>query len=59
VLQRIFLGDRVQLRLAVEGQAEPVVSDQLRDCPAAAGETVSITIDPARLMPAALKDPSR
>jgi putative spermidine/putrescine transport system ATP-binding protein len=56
VLQRTFLGDRVHLRLQVDGQAEPIVSDQSRDCPAAAGDTVHIGIDPARLMAAALKD---
>ncbi len=56
VLQRTFLGDRVQLRLAVEGQSEAIVSDQARDCAAQAGDTVAITIDPARLMPAAAKE---
>ena len=56
VLQRTFLGDRVQLRMAVAGQPDAVVSDQARDCPAAAGDTVAITIDPARLMAAALKE---
>ncbi len=56
VLQRTFLGDRVQLRLAVSGQPEALISDQPRDCPAAVGDTLSITIDPARLMAAALKE---
>ena len=56
VVQRSFLGDRVQLRLAVAGQPEALVSDQPRDCPAAAGDTLSITIDPARLMAAVLKE---
>lgn len=56
VLQRTFLGDRVHLRLAVEGQADTLVSDQPRDCPAAAGDTVYISIDPARLMEAALRN---
>ena len=56
VLQRTFLGDRVQLRLAVEGQSEAIVSDQARDCAALAGDLVAITIDPARLMPAAAKE---
>jgi putative spermidine/putrescine transport system ATP-binding protein len=55
VLQRTFLGDRVHLRLQVAGQAETIVSDQSRDCPAAAGDVVYISIDPARLMEAALK----
>ena len=57
VLQRSFLGDRVHLRLAVDGQPQPIVSDQPRDCPAQAGDTVSITIDPARLMLAAQDAP--
>ena len=52
VLQRLFLGDRVQLRLAVDGQPEPLVADQPRDCPAHEGDAVAITIDPSRLMPA-------
>jgi putative spermidine/putrescine transport system ATP-binding protein len=56
VLQRTFLGDRVHLRLAVAGQAEAIFSDQPRDCPAAAGDSVSLTIDPARLMPASVKE---
>ena len=56
VLQRSFLGDRVHLRLAVDGQPQPIVSDQSRDCPAQAGDTVAITIDPARLMAAAAKE---
>ena len=56
VLQRTFLGDRVHLRLVVAGQADAIVSDQWRDCPAAVGDTVRISIDPARLMAAALKD---
>ncbi|MBL8314048.1 MAG: ABC transporter ATP-binding protein [Rubrivivax sp.] len=56
VLQRSFLGDRVHLRLAVDGQPQPIVSDQARDCPAQAGDTVAITIDPARLMAAAAKE---
>jgi putative spermidine/putrescine transport system ATP-binding protein len=50
VLQRTFLGDRVQLRLVAAGQADPIISDQSRDCPAAAGDVVHISIDPARLM---------
>jgi putative spermidine/putrescine transport system ATP-binding protein len=56
VLQRTFLGDRVQLRLDVAGQADAIVSDQARDCPAAAGDLVHISIDPARLMAATLED---
>ncbi len=56
VTQRTFLGDRVQLRLAVEGQADAIVADQPRDCPAREGDTVALTIDPARLMPASAKE---
>jgi putative spermidine/putrescine transport system ATP-binding protein len=56
VLQRTFLGDRVHLRLAVDGQAETLIADQGRDCTAAVGDTVHIHIDPARLMAATLKD---
>ncbi|MBC7709369.1 MAG: ABC transporter ATP-binding protein [Rhizobacter sp.] len=54
VLQRSFLGNRVQLRLMVLGQADVLVSDQPRDCAAAVNDTVHITIDPACLMPASL-----
>ena len=53
VLQRTFLGDRVHLRLNVGGQPQPVLSDQPRDCPAAVGDNVFVTIDPARLILAA------
>jgi hypothetical protein len=42
----------------VDGQAAAIVADQPRDCPAMSGDTVFIGIDPARLMPAALKDPA-
>jgi putative spermidine/putrescine transport system ATP-binding protein len=56
VVQRTFLGDRVHLRLMMHGQTEPIISDQPRDCPAAAGDTVSVTIDPTRLMPASPKE---
>jgi putative spermidine/putrescine transport system ATP-binding protein len=56
VRQRTFLGDRVHLRLSVAGQPELVVSDQPRDCPAAVGDTLCITIDPSRLMAATLKE---
>jgi putative spermidine/putrescine transport system ATP-binding protein len=56
VLQRTFLGDRVHLRLLVAGQPDAIVSDESRDCPAAAGDRVYVSIDPARLMAAAPKD---
>jgi putative spermidine/putrescine transport system ATP-binding protein len=52
VLRRTFLGDRVALQLLVPGQPEPLIADQHRDCPLAAGMAVAIRIDPARLMPA-------
>jgi putative spermidine/putrescine transport system ATP-binding protein len=55
VLQRTFLGNRVQLRLMVPGQPEAIVCDQARDCDACAGDTVCITIDPARLMAATVE----
>jgi putative spermidine/putrescine transport system ATP-binding protein len=51
VAQRSFLGDRVHLRLEVEGQ-EPLLSDQPRDCAARPGDVVALTINPARLMAA-------
>lgn len=51
VLQRLFLGDRVQLRLQIDGQA-PLLSDQPRDCPVEADDVVSVTLDPSLLMPA-------
>jgi putative spermidine/putrescine transport system ATP-binding protein len=56
VRQRTFLGDRVHLHLSLAGQPELIVADQPRDCPAAVGDTLSITIDPSRLMAAALED---
>ena len=57
VTQRTFLGDRVHLRLQVDGQPT-LLSDQPRDCPAMADDGVAITLDPARLMPAAAATPS-
>jgi putative spermidine/putrescine transport system ATP-binding protein len=56
VQQRTFLGDRLHLRLAAAGQPEAIVCDQPRDCPAVAGDTVALTIDPARLMAASVKE---
>lgn len=56
VQQRTFLGDRVHLRLGVEGQPEVILSDQARDCAAQVGERVAVAIDPGRLMPAALPE---
>jgi putative spermidine/putrescine transport system ATP-binding protein len=53
VVHRTFLGDRVHLRLQVDGQEQPLLADQPRDCPAMADDVVAVTVDPARLMPAA------
>jgi hypothetical protein len=39
----------------VPGQPEAIVCDQARDCDASAGDTVCITIDPARLMAATVE----
>lgn len=50
VLRRSFLGERVQLTLAVAGQ-EPLQADVARDHPARQGEGVAIRIRPERLMP--------
>ncbi|RYF21156.1 MAG: ABC transporter ATP-binding protein, partial [Comamonadaceae bacterium] len=50
VTRRSFLGDRVQLTLAIEGQA-PLLADVPRDHPARPGEAVGIRIAPQRLMP--------
>lgn len=55
VRQRTFLGDRVHLRLEVAGQSGHVVSDQPRDCQAAVGDSVYVTVNPARLMEAEAK----
>ena len=51
VAQRMFLGDRVQLRLSVADQA-PILVDRPRDCAIRAGARVGIRIDASRLMPA-------
>jgi len=50
VERRSFLGDRVQLTLAIQGHA-PIVADVPRDHPAHRGETVGIRIARDRLMP--------
>ncbi|RYF21142.1 MAG: ABC transporter ATP-binding protein, partial [Comamonadaceae bacterium] len=50
VTRRSFLGDRVQLTLAVQGQA-PLMADVPRDHLARTGETVGIRIAAQRLMP--------
>ena len=50
VEQRVFLGDRVPLRLGTVGQA-PLLADASRDSPLRLGDEVGIRIDPARFMP--------
>ncbi|MFY3382771.1 ABC transporter ATP-binding protein [Paracidovorax sp. MALMAid1276] len=50
VTRRSFLGDRVQLTLALADQA-PLCADVARDHPARAGDTVAVRIAPERLMP--------
>ena len=50
VLRRSFLGERVQLTLAVDGQG-PLQADVARDHPARHGENVAIRIRPECLMP--------
>ena len=49
VMQRTFLGDRVQLRLQADGQA-PILADVGRDLRCERGEQVGIRIRPERLM---------
>ena len=51
VRQRSFLGDRVQLRVALEDQAADLLVDQARDSRARPGERVGLLIDTLRLMP--------
>jgi putative spermidine/putrescine transport system ATP-binding protein len=50
VTQRVFLGDRVQLRVDVEGQSSLLV-DASRDCAYRPGDAVSVRIRPECLMP--------
>ena len=49
VRQRTFLGDRVQLRLAVDGQPA-LLADVSRDTPFRVGDDVGIRMHPDRLM---------
>jgi putative spermidine/putrescine transport system ATP-binding protein len=53
VVQRSFLGDRVQLTLRVADQSALLRADVARDHPARAGERVGIRIHSERLMPLA------
>ena len=53
VVQRSFLGDRVQLSLRVADQSALLRADVARDHPARTGDTVGIRIHPERLMPLA------
>jgi putative spermidine/putrescine transport system ATP-binding protein len=55
VRHRTFLGDRVQLRVALEDQAELLV-DQKRDVKARPGDRVGLQIDTRHLMPAPPED---
>ncbi|MFM1855200.1 MAG: hypothetical protein RLZ83_509 [Pseudomonadota bacterium] len=55
VRHRTFLGDRVQLRVALEDQAELLV-DQRRDVKARPGDRVGLQIDTRHLMPAPPED---
>ena len=50
VEQRVFLGERVQLRLRADCQPS-LIAEVERDSPIRAGDHVGIWIDPARLMP--------
>ena len=50
VTRRSFLGDRVQLTLALADQA-PLCADVARDHPARAGDAVAVRIAPEHLMP--------
>jgi putative spermidine/putrescine transport system ATP-binding protein len=50
VQQRLFLGDRIQLQLALEDQA-PLLAEAPRDSPYRSGDRLGISIDPQRLMP--------
>ena len=50
VERRTFLGDRVQLRLLVQGQA-PLTADVGRDSAIRVGDTIGLSVDPTRLMP--------
>ena len=55
VVQRVFLGDRVHLR--VQGSAgAPLLVDVASDAGHAAGDRLRLTVDPARLMRAAPQD---
>ncbi|HCL85559.1 MAG TPA: Fe3+/spermidine/putrescine ABC transporter ATP-binding protein [Comamonadaceae bacterium] len=55
--QRTFLGDRVQLKLRVDGQPEAILADVLRDAPFHTGDAVGIHIAPQALMPASEATP--
>lgn len=50
VEQRVFLGDRVHLRVRVEG-TDTLLIDAPRDTPIQTGQTVGISVHPSRLMP--------
>ena len=50
VSQRVFLGDRIQLKLQIQGQ-DLLHAEVARDHPAVMGQTVQIRIKPENLMP--------
>lgn len=50
IVQRTFLGDRVQIRLQLDDQPELVV-DLPRDSPVRLGDAVNIDIDPKAILP--------
>ena len=55
IATRTFLGDRVQLRLSIDGQ-DPVLADRPRDCPLKPGDRVGVHIDPQAMMPATVTE---
>ncbi|MCS4511498.1 ABC transporter ATP-binding protein [Xylophilus ampelinus] len=58
VARRTFLGERVQLRLALADQPALLVADVDRDSPWQLGDAVGIQIAPGRLMPGPADAPS-
>ncbi len=58
VARRTFLGERVQLRLALADQPALLLADVDRDSPWQSGDAVGIQIAPGRLMPGPADAPS-
>jgi putative spermidine/putrescine transport system ATP-binding protein len=52
VARRSFLGERVQLRLALDDQPAQLLADVERDSPWREGDQVGIRIPPESLIPA-------